>query len=140
MLGAQSLRDPDCFLGILVVITHATAGVSARQSAMDLSLGADVMIHISDQDCPGHGRHKMRKRPVGRTIKTYCDHCDPDRRFDGTHGCLVPSFGEVVLSNFFGSSRGTGILRPFGTAVVVNGSTMVDVMIRLGVSVVYWLE
>src|SRR5438552_18140968 len=140
MLGAQSLRNPDCFLGILVVIDDANAGVSASQSAIDFSLGADVMIQISDQDRPGHGRHKMRKRPIGRTIKTCGDHCNPDRGFGGTHGCLVPSFGEVGLSNFFGSSSGTGILGTSVTADVVKGSTMVVVTSTISSEIVLIIE
>ncbi len=117
IFGVQSLRDPDRFLGILVVVDKANPGVSEVQCAAYLSFSTGIMIQIS-QDL------------IRRGIKAYSNSSHSSWSTQCIHVHLLPNPCGVSVSNRFCSSSGTGILGNSG-APVGNpaGSTIVGVTI-----------
>src|SRR5712672_622186 len=130
ILGVQSLRDPDRFLGILVVVDKANPRVSEVQCAAYLSFSTSIMIQISQDYRLGYDFHEMGKRLIRRGIKAYSNSSHSSWSTQCIHVHLLPNPCGVSVSNRFCSSSGTGILGNSGTPVGdPAGSTIVGVTI-----------
>src|SRR5215471_3038407 len=144
MFAGQAFREPDCLVGILIIVKEANPGLRLVAGASNLPLCPGIAIEVCRHHRAGNPRHRMRQRAVCRGIKSHRTYRNPCCLSCSSHIHLCSHY-SLPPEGIFGSncllSKGlTGILGiSAGAACPDAGSTIRGVTITISSELVLFI-